>query len=127
MQPGIRSLTVQNLLSFGQVTTVDFRPLNVLIGPNGSGKSNLIEVLGLLQNAPKELATAISNGGPIDDCLWKGAAKTPTASIQATVTRPADLPHHNPKPVRYRLAFTKAGFRFQITYEFVEDEGPLPD
>jgi predicted ATPase len=128
MQPGIRNLTVQNLLSFGEmITTIDLRPLNVLIGPNGSGKSNLIEVLGLLQNAPKELATAISNGGPIDDWLWKGAAKTPTASIQATVTLPADLPHHNPKPVRYRLAFTKAGFRFQITYEFVEDEGPLPD
>jgi len=127
MQPGIRNLTIQNLLSFGEVTTVDFRALNVLIGPNGSGKSNLIEVLGLLQNAPKELATAISNGGPIDDWLWKGAAKTPTASIQATVARPADLERDNPKALRYRLAFTKSGFRFQITNEFVEDEGPLPD
>jgi len=62
MQPGIRNLTVQNLLSFGEMTTIDLRPLNVLIGPNGSGKSNLIEVLGLLQNAPKDLATAINNG-----------------------------------------------------------------
>lgn len=127
MQPGIRNLTVQNLLSFGEMTTIDLRPLNVLIGPNGSGKSNLIEVLGLLQNAPKELATAINNGGPIEDWLWKGAAKTPTASIHATVTRPAELHHDNPRPLRYRLAFTKAGFRFQITDEFVEDEGPLPD
>lgn len=127
MQPGILSLTVQNLLSFGEMTTVDLRPLNVLIGPNGSGKSNLIEVLGLLQSAPKELATAISNGGPIDDWLWKGAARTPTASIQVTVNRPAELQYDNPKPLRYRLAFTKAGFRFQITHEFVEQDGPLAD
>ncbi len=127
MQPGIRNLTVQHLLSFGKITSIDFRPLNVLIGPNGSGKSNLIEVLGLLQNAPKELATAISNGGLIDDWLWKGATKTPTASIQATVMRPAELLRDSPKPLRYRLAFTKAGFRFQITHEFVEDDGPVPD
>lgn len=127
MQPGIRNLTVQNLLSFGEMTTIDLRPLNILIGPHGSGKSNLIEVLGLLQNAPKDLATAISNGGPIDDWLWKGTARTPTASIWATVARPFELQRDNPKPLRYRLAFTKAGFRFQITDEFVENEGPVPD
>jgi len=127
MQPGIRSVTVQNLLSFGEATSIDLRPLNVLIGPNGSGKSNLIEVLGLLQNAPGELATAISDGGPIEDWLWKGAAKTPAAAIHVTVTRPAELRHANPKPLRYRLAFTKAGFRFQIINEFIEDEGPVPD
>jgi predicted ATPase len=126
MQRGIINVTVQNLLSFDAMT-IDLRPLNVLIGPNGSGKSNLIEVLGLLQNAPKELATAINNGGPIEDWLWKGAAKTPTASIAATVARPTELRNGNPKPLRYRLAFTKAGFRFQITSEFVEDDGPLPD
>jgi predicted ATPase len=123
MQRGITNLTIQNLLSFGEMTTIDLRPLNVLIGPNGAGKSNLIEVLGLLQNAPKELATAISNGGPIEDWLWKGAAKTPIASIAVTVARPVELRHDSPKPLRYRLAFTKAGFRFQIISEFVEDEG----
>src|ERR1700758_773754 len=105
MQSGIRNLSVQNLLSFGEFTTIDIRPLNVLIGPNGAGKSNLIEVLGLLQNAPKRFATAISNGGPIEDWLWKGASKTPIASIQVTVTRPEELRHDNPKPLRYRLAF----------------------
>jgi predicted ATPase len=29
--------------------------------------------------------------------------------------------------LRYRLAFTKAGFRFEITDELVENEAPLPD
>jgi predicted ATPase len=127
MQPGIRSVSVHNLLSFGEPTTIGLRPLNVLIGPNGSGKSNLIEVLGLLQSAPGQLATAISNGGPIEDWLWKGAPRTPTASICVTVDRPAELLQTNQKPLRYRLAFTKAGFRFQIANEFVEEDGPLPD
>jgi predicted ATPase len=135
MEPVIRSLTIRNLLSFGdQPTTIDLGPLNVLIGANGSGKSNLIEVLGLLQNAPKELATAISNGGPIEEWLWKGAAKTPTASLEAIVSYPSAAYLALPPPafakglapaLRYRLAFTKAGFRFEITDELVENERPL--
>jgi predicted ATPase len=123
LEPVIRSLTIQNLLSFGEeATTIELRHLNVLIGPNGSGKSNLIEVLGLLQNAPKELATAISNGGPVDEWLWKGAAKTPTASIEAIIS-----PERGPMALRYRLAFTKAGFRFEVTDERLENEAPWPD
>jgi predicted ATPase len=123
LEPVIRNLTIKNLLSFGEeATMIELRSLNVLIGPNGSGKSNLIEVLGLLQNAPKELATAISYGGPIDEWLWKGATKTPTASIEALIS-----PARGPKALRYRLAFTKAGFRFEITDERLENEEPLPD
>jgi predicted ATPase len=123
MEPVIRSLTIRNLLSFGEEpTTIELQHLNVLIGPNGSGKSNLIEVLGLLQNAPKELTTAISNGGPIEEWLWKGATKAPTASIEAIIS-----PATGTMALRYRLAFTKAGFRFEITDELVEDEDALPD
>jgi predicted ATPase len=103
-EPVIRSLTIRNLLSFGnEATMIELRHLNVLIGPNGSGKSNLIEVLGLLQNAPKELATAISNGGPIDEWLWKGAkprGKPSTASIEVIVS-----PVKGRMALRYRLAF----------------------
>jgi len=129
MEPVIRSLTIRNLLSFGEdATTIDLQSLNVLIGPNGSGKSNLIEVLGLLQNAPKELATAISNGGPIEEWLWKGTTKAPTASIEAIIGRtPEPTPRYRPMDLRYRLAFTKAGFRFEITDELVENEHALPD
>lgn len=133
MEPVISSLTIRNLLSFGEKpTTVELGPLNVLIGANASGKSNLIEVLGLLQNAPKELGAAISNGGPIEEWLWKGTAKTPTASIEAIVRRPSreNLPGPLPmalappssRALRYRLAFTKAGFRFEITDELVAEE-----
>jgi predicted ATPase len=81
----VRSLTARNLLSFGeQPTTVELKNLNVLIGPNGSGKSNLIEVLGLLQSAPKELAAAIGKGGFIDEWLWKGSK---TGSSAGPLTR----------------------------------------
>jgi len=126
-EPVIRSLTIRNLLSFGdEPTMLELRHLNVLIGPNGSGKSNVIEVLGLLQNAPQELATAISNGGPIDEWLWKGAkgrGKPPTASIGVLVSplkgRKAAL--------RYSIEFTKVGFRFEITDERLENERSLPD
>ncbi len=125
VQPGpVRSLTVRNLLSFGdQPTTIELKNLNVLIGPNGSGKSNLIEVLGVLQNTPKELATAISNGGPIEEWIWKGTrGPLPTASIEATIR-----PLTGAMALRYRLAFTRAGFRFQITDERIENEQAFPD
>ena len=72
-KPVIKSLRIQNLLSFGENgAEVELEPLNVLIGPNGSGKSNFIEVLGLLQSAPTDLAEPIRNTGGISDWLWKG-------------------------------------------------------
>ena len=121
-EPVIRSITVQNLLSFGEEpTSLELRSLNLLIGPNGSGKSNLIEVLGLLQNAPKELATAINNGGQIDEWLWKGSSrsrnKPAVASIDVVVSPPKGK-----IALRYRLAFAKAGYRFEITDERLENE-----
>lgn len=130
--PGLLNLTVQNILSFGdEPMRLELRPLNVLIGPNGSGKSNLIEILGLLQSAPKDstsdLATAISNGGGIDEWLWKGTARASTAFIHATIPALSGIPASEPLHLRYRLAFTKAGFRFQIIHEFIENDGPIPD
>ncbi len=63
VQPSLKSLQVQNLLSFGDTCPpIELGPLNVLIGPNASGKSNLIELIGLLQSALKELG-GIHPGG----------------------------------------------------------------
>lgn len=122
--PAIKSLTVQNLLSFGEkASTTELQNLNVLIGPNGSGKSNLIEVIGLLQQAPKELGLAISNGGGIEEWLWKGASKTPVASIEV-ITCPWVAGILKSTALRYRLAFTQSGFRFQVIDERVENELP---
>jgi len=123
-EPAIRRLTIRNLLSFGEKgTTVDLQNLNVLIGANGSGKSNLIEVVGLLQNAPKDLGKAISNGGSIDEWLWKGSPTTQPAHIEA-VSSPAD----GSGALRYILMFTKVGFRFEIVAEGINDsEGLRPE
>ena len=118
----IRRLTVRNLLSFGdQPTTIELKNLNVLIGPNGSGKSNLIEVIGLLQNAPKDLIKGINNTGGIEEWLWKGAQKPPVASVEAIVSPPSGR-----VALRYRLSFTRAGFRFQITDELIEEGRQRP-
>lgn len=60
----IKTIRLQNLLSFGPDTPeLEMRPLNVLIGPNGSGKSNLIEAIGLLQAAPRDITAPIREGG----------------------------------------------------------------
>lgn len=115
--PAIRSLTIQNLLSFGpEPTTVELQNLNVLIGANGSGKSNLIEVLGLLHAAPDDFARAMTKGGPVDEWLWKGSdSRTPPiASVQA-ITSPASGKRSN---LTYHLVFTRgADYRLEITDE----------
>ena len=52
----IQQIKLKNILSFGPgAQDLELKPLNVLVGPNGSGKSNLIEAIGLLQAAPRDL------------------------------------------------------------------------
>ena len=66
-------IKLENILSFGpDAQELDLEPLNVLIGPNGSGKSNLIEVIGLLKAAPRELTKPIIEGGGVANWIWKG-------------------------------------------------------
>lgn len=116
-EPAIRSLSVQNLLSFGEKkTTIDLQNLNVLIGANGSGKSNLIEVIGLLQSTPKDLGRAISKGGSIDEWLWKGSLKAPTAQLEARVSQP-----NTETSLRYLLSFIKSSSRFEIQHELIQN------
>jgi predicted ATPase len=70
----LRSIQLRNLLSFGPDTQeLELKSLNVLIGPNGSGKSNLIDAIGLLQAAPRDLMEPIRAGGGIGEWLWKGS------------------------------------------------------
>jgi predicted ATPase len=70
----LRSIQLRNLLSFGPDTPeLELKSLNVLIGPNGSGKSNLIDAIGLLQAAPRDLMEPIRAGGGIMEWLWKGS------------------------------------------------------
>jgi predicted ATPase len=80
----IERLRLKNILSFRD-TTIELGRLNVLIGPNGVGKSNLIEVVGLLQAAPTELAPVILRGGGIRQWLWLGDDLPATASIECSL------------------------------------------
>ena len=67
----LRSLTMRNVLSFGESATVELSPLNVLIGPNGCGKSNLMDVVALLKSAATGYLSDEFRGGAAD-WPWKG-------------------------------------------------------
>ena len=116
----IQRLTLRNLLSFGPNTPeLLLGRLNVLIGPNGSGKSNLIEAIGLLQAAPKDLTGPIREGGGVRDWIWKGGESPPHASIEVVIENPK-----GPVSLRYHLAFAETGQRFQLSDERIENEHP---
>ena len=118
----LRSIRLQNILSFGPDTPeLTLEPLNVLIGPNASGKSNLIEALSLLAAAPQDLQAPIREGGGVHEWPWKGADRLGTAMLDVTVEYPkAEM------PLRYRLSFKEAGWRFDLQDEGVENQRPLP-
>lgn len=135
-KPAIKSLNIQNLLSFGPASPpITLGPLNVLIGPNGSGKSNLIEVIGLLQSTPRDLAVPIREGGGIVEWLWKRprhqlsydrvrrapsektARSMPTATIEVSAN-----PVRIRGSIRYRLAFTGVNYQLDVRDERVEAE-----
>ena len=116
----IRTIRLENILSYGpNALDLPLEPLNVLIGPNASGKSNLIEALSILQAAPSDIQAPIRAGGGVRDWLWKGATKTPIATVEVTVEYPKSL-----MPLRHRISFTETGGRFELRDEAVENEKP---
>jgi len=123
----LKSLKLTNFLSFGESSPpIEFRPLNVVIGPNGSGKSNLMEAIDLVRSTPStseksNLLAAIRDGGGVRDWLWKGASKTPRATIDAVFDNPK-----GPVNLRYVLSFSEVGQRFEISDERVENASPDP-
>ena len=123
----LKSLRLKNFLSYGpEGEEISLGGLNIFIGPNGSGKSNLIEGIALLQAAPLRLDAPIREGGGVRDWLWKGAERIPTATLEALV-RDNDNPSAERKiPLRYHLAFTELGNRFEITDEGIENAEPYP-
>ncbi len=117
----IRTIQLNNFLSFGGTSpAIPLGPLNVIIGPNGSGKSNLLESIELLRSAPEHLLKPIREGGGVRDWLWKGAPGTPTASLDIVISNPK-----GPQNLRYHLAFTEVGQRFEIVDERSENEEPV--
>jgi len=116
----IHRIKLENLLSFGPDTKeLELGSLNVLIGPNGSGKSNLIEALGLLRAAPKDLTNPIREGGGVHDWIWKGEPRAKGAKIEVVVDNPK-----GPQSLRYQFTFVEKGQRFELTDESIENENP---
>ena len=114
----IKKIKLENMLSFGPNTAqLEMNPLSVLIGPNGSGKSNLIEAIGLLQAAPRDLLAPINEGGGIEDWIWRGEQSASEAEVEVVVeTQKAT------QSLRYRLEIAKFGHRFQLNEEQIENE-----
>ena len=120
MKPIISEIRLENLLSFGSETEpLKLEPLNVLIGPNGSGKSNLLEAIGLLQAAPKNLSAPVKETGGVRDWLWQGT-RAPTATIEVVIENP-DRPT---MPLRHIFSFVEHGQRLEVTSERIENKEP---
>ena len=119
----INRIKLQNVLSFGpNAQELELKPLNVLIGPNGSGKSNLIEVIGLLQAAPRDLTIPIRDGGGIANWIWKGGPQASSAHVETVLDCQSDLTE-----LRHRLAFRKSGQRFELRGEQIANTEAYPD
>ncbi len=113
----LHSISATNLLSFGpEGMQLDLPALTVLIGPNGSGKSNLLEVIGLLQAAPVQLATPVRSGGGVRHWIWQGRPHAP-ASVEAVVQMP-----HDPQSLGHRIEFAESDQRFTLVDETIASD-----
>ena len=115
----IHSIRLTDVLSFGPSSQeLKLEPLNVLIGPNGSGKSNLIEAIGLLKAAPRDLHAPIRDGGGVRDWIWRGDPPGGIAQVEVVLT------YGESRALRYSLAFLEKGQRFRVNSEELRPEHP---
>ena len=120
----IKQLRLDGFLSFAPGSEpFELRPLNVLIGPNGSGKSNMIEALGLLAAASRDLGQAVRAGWGSAEWLWKGYPPAVEARIEAVLDR-SSTP--NRRELRYRLMLGPVRARLELLGEAVEKAGANP-
>jgi len=114
----IHRLTVDGLLSFGDGgIDLPLEPLNVLIGPNSAGKSNLLEILALLQQAPKDMFLPTRSSGGAQEWLWKGIGGKGQATITTVVESSRQTPrlHHMVRLAesRHQLIVVKERIQYQ--------------
>ena len=121
MRSFLRNITARNVLSFGpEGMSLDLQPLNVLIGPNGSGKSNLLEVISLLQAAPRELERPLREGGGVRNWIWQGQqAKPAIVSASVRVSHGSEI--LNIKHTTEVMEFLQMPF---VCSELIETEAP---
>ena len=115
----IHRIRLTDVLSFGpSFQELKLEPLNVLIGPNGAGKSNLIEAIGLLKAAPRDLYAPIREGGGVHDWIRRGEATGGIAQVEVV------LPYGPNRLLRYSLAFREENQRFRVNAEELRLEYP---
>lgn len=118
----LKEVTLRNVLSFGSRTTLEMKPLNVLIGPNGCGKSNFIEALRLLRAVPTDVRVPIRESGGVEDWLWKGKPKPKSACLEIVVDNPRGR-----QSLRYSLEFGTSAGRFELLDETLVNQHPHLD
>lgn len=120
-------IKLKNILSFGpDGMELELKPLNVLVGPNGSGKSNLIEVIGLLQAAPRELIAPIIAGGGVSNWIWRGQPNTPSEPEISSAEVEVALDYQNAgQKLHHRFVFQEHDHRVVLTDERIEGQGGL--
>jgi len=115
-------IKLRNILSFGpDGQDLDLAPLNVLIGPNGSGKSNLIEVIGFLRAAPRDLTNPVVEGGGVGNWLWRGEPRVPSAHIEVVLANADNSPL-----LRHSVTFAETTHRLELISEQIAKAEPTP-
>ena len=118
----IHRIRLTDVLSFGPSSQeLKLEPLNVLIGPNGSGKSNLIEAIGLLKAAPRDLHAPIRDGGGVRDWIRRGDTTGGIAQVEVV------LSYGENRALRYTLTFLERDQRFRVNSEKLRPEHPDSD
>lgn len=124
----IQHLQVSGLLSFGpSALSLPMGGLNVLIGPNGSGKSNFLEVLALLQAAPRRLAAPIRASGGLIDWLWKpgqGGRAVEVAELHVDLQGPETFERGS---LQHHLRVESNGGRFDLAKESIKNRCHVED
>ena len=117
----IRRLHLDGFLTFAPGSEpFELRPLNVLIGANGAGKSNVIEALGLLAAASRDLGQAIRDRGEWIEWLWNGRPSAVAARIEAELDG-SDTPSRS-EP-RCRLVVEPGRARLDLVGEAAAEAG----
>jgi predicted ATPase len=107
----IRSIVLENVLSFGGRVAVELGALNVLVGPNGSGKTNLLDTIGLLRACPQDVERYMRQNGGVHAWVFKDFAPEQLA-VTTTVAIPGAL-----EPVAHRLEIGVDGVRAIVDFE----------
>jgi predicted ATPase len=120
----IHKIRLKNFLSYGSKgTTIDLKPLNLIIGANGAGKSNFVEAIRLLGLTPVHtgLTVACNQAGGISELIWKGASNAELAEIEVITTAPNWEKRRKGIGLRYKISITNNLGQVELVEETIEE------